>query len=266
MTPIESLSVTQPRIADAAAQLLAVRRGATRPAALPIECAPQSLAEAYAIQREVLRLQGAGIAGWKASLVNAEEGVCAPLAHYAVKAAPGHRLTVEQRTKNTELFSVEPEIAFTLGADLPPLKSDARYERETVMAAVASTHAVIEVLTSRFINADRVSALERAADGLMNEMLIVGPSCPSWSLLKIADLPLTVRVDGKVIHQGRGGHPLGDPLLPLIWLANHLSQQGSGLRAGEIVTTGSCNGVRIIHRGQSVSAFFQGLGAATVTL
>ena len=40
-----------------------------------------------------------------------------------------------------------------------------------------------------------------------------------------------------------------DPLLPLVWLANHLSQFGQGLRAGEIVTTGSCCGVRHVTLG-----------------
>ena len=31
-----------------------------------------------------------------------------------------------------------------------------------------------------------------------------------------------------------GGHPQGDPVIPLVWLANHLSKLGRGLRAGQI--------------------------------
>jgi len=38
-------------------------------------------------------------------------------------------------------------------------------------------------------------------------------------------------------------HPNQDPLLPLYWLVNHLSQQGIGLKQGEWVITGSYAGV-----------------------
>lgn len=261
MNDTESIKAT-----EAAELLLGVRRGRPRLAALPVACAPQTLAEAYAIQREVLRLQGTGIAGWKASLLDADSGVCAPLGHNAMKAAPGYLHTVTQRTRNTRTFGMEPEIAFTLGDDLPPLAGGAVYERATVTAAIASAHAAIELVVSRFADADAVTQLERVADGLLNEMLIIGPSCPGWTSLTLNDLPLEIRVDSKVVYQGRGGHPMVDPLLPVIWLANHLSQLGVGLRAGETITTGSCNGLRSLEAGQLVSAFFDGLGSATARL
>jgi 2-keto-4-pentenoate hydratase len=34
-----------------------------------------------------------------------------------------------------------------------------------------------------------------------------------------------------------------DPLEPLTWLANELSRTGIGLRAGEVVSTGTCTGM-----------------------
>ena len=65
---------------------------------------------------------------------------------------------------------------------------------------------------------------------------------------------------------GRGGHPLGDPLAPLVWLANHLNARGLALAAGQIVTTGSCNGAQNVRPGQTVSAYFSGLGTSVVQL
>ena len=254
-------------IAAAAQLLVAVRRGATpRLTAFPPALAPRTLADAYAIQHEVLRELGTSIAGWKSTLFDATTGLCAPLAASSVLDAPAFLLPSRLPTRNNARFGIEPEIAFRLGEDLPPLPGGARYEREAVSAALVSAHAVIEVMVSRFANSEAVTQLERIADSFMNELLIVGPSLTAWRALALSDLPFEIRVDDKPVFQGRGGHPLGDPLLPVIWLANHLLEHGQRLRAGELVTTGSCAGVRYVQAEQSVSVFFAGLGTAVVRL
>ncbi len=262
------MSATAPAPIGAAAQLLlAVRRGATpRLTALPPTLAPQSLADAYAIQFEVLRELGTSVAGWKATLFDASSGLCAPLAANSLLDAPAYLLPSRLPTRHNTRFGIEAEIAFRLGADLPPLPGGKRYEREALGAAIASVHAAIEVVVSRFVDFEAVTQLERVADNFMNELLILGPSQPAWRTLQLADLALELRVDDKPAFQGRGGHPLGDPLLPVLWLANHLHEHGRALRAGEIVTTGSCSGLRYVQAEQSVSAYFAGLGTATVRL
>ncbi len=250
--------------AAAARLLLAVRRGGPRLRSLPAALAPRTLAEAYAIQYALLRELNTSIAGWKASLFDADNGICAPLPAAAVRDAPVYLVPGRMPTQGNTQFGIEAEIAFRLGNDLPPLGPGARYERDAVLDALASAHAVIEVVVSRYANNEAVSRLEQVADSFMNELLVVGPSCPAWRSLPLAKLPLEVRVDGKPVHQARGGHPLGDPLKPVVWLANHLSQFGQGLRAGEIVTTGSWNGVHTVGPEQSVTAWFDGLGSAIV--
>jgi len=259
------IETSTPNAAAAARALLAVRRGAPRLRALPAPLAPQTLAEAYAVQYALLRELNSSIAGWKASLFDSENGICAPLPANAVCDAPAYLVPARMPTQNNNQFGIEPEVAFRLGSDLPPLRTGARYDRETVSAALVSAHAVIEVVVSRYLDSATVTQLERVADSFMNELLIVGPSVPDWRALPIASLPLEVRVDGKPVHQARGGHPLNDPLLPVVWLANHLSQFGQGLRAGEIVTTGSWNDVRHVTFEQSVTAWFDGLGSAIVS-
>ena len=258
-------AANSPRAVEAAQLLLAVRRGGTRPAALPAALAPQSLADAYGIQHALLRELGTSIAGWKASLFDARNGICAPLGASLVLDAPAYLPPLRLPTQGNCRFGIEAEIAFRLGDDLPPLAADAAYDRATVSAALCSAHAVIEVVVSRYADPEAVTRLENVADMFMNELLVVGPSLPAWRELALAELPLAVRIDSRPVFQGRGGHPLGDPLLPVVWLANHLSQQGGGLRAGEIVTTGSCNGVHYIGPEQTASAWFDGLGSAMVT-
>ncbi len=250
---------------QAARVLLAVRRGAPRIAALPAGLAPQSLAGAYAIQLALLQEMDSDIAGWKATLFDGEDGACAPLPANAVVDAPAYTQVLNPPLLDPPPYGIEAEVAFRLGRDLPPLAQGARYERDAVCEAVVSAHAVIEVVASRYVDAEAVSTLERVADQLINALLVVGPSCTDWQSLPLKALPLEVRVQGHQVFQARGGHPQGDPLIPLVWLANHLSVHGRGLRAGELVTTGSCCGVHWVAPEHSATAHFAGLGSAIVS-
>lgn len=251
------------RVAQAAQLLLAVRRGAPRLSALPADVAPATLPEAYAIQQLVLRGLGAAVGAWKVTLFDARNGICAPIADYTLLSSPARLASLSAPTANTSQFGIEPEIAFRMGTDLPPRTPGApadAYSAAEVYAAVASAHAVIEIVVTRFVDADAVSQLERVADNFMNEALITGPPCSDWQRLALHDLPLQVQVDGLTVHSGRGGHPLGNPLLPLVWIANHLATLGVGLKRGEYVTTGSCNGIRYATAGQQVRVSFAELG------
>ena len=250
---------------QAARLLLAVRRGGPRLGALPPALVPPTLSGAYAIQLALLQEMRSDIAGWKATLFGGDDGACAPLAANAVVDAPAYTQVLDPPLHDPVPYAIEAEVAFRLGRDLPALAPGAHYGREAVCDAVVSAHAVIEVVASRYLDPDAVSKLERVADQLLNSLLVVGPSCPDWQSLSLGALPLELRVQGHPVFQGRGGHPQGDPLVPLVWLANHLSTHGRGLRAGELITTGSCCGVQLVAPEQTASAHFVGLGSAVVT-
>ena len=260
------------RVAQAAQLLLAVRRGAPRLSALPAEVAPTTLPEAYAIQHQVLRGLGASVGAWKVTLFAARNGICAPIAANTLLSSPARLSSLSAPTANTPRYGIEPEIAFRMGADLPPCAArlpgalEFSYSADEVYAAVASAHAVIEIVVTRFVDADAVSQLERVADSLMNEALIVGPRCDDWQRLALHDLPLQVQVDEVTVHSGHGGHPLANPLLPLVWIANHLAALGVGLKRGEYVTTGSCNDIRYATGGQQVCVSFAELGTAEIRI
>ena len=57
---------------------------------------------------------------------------------------------------------------------------------------------------------------------------------------------------------------LGDPRNALTWLANTLSARGMGLKAGQIVTTGSAANVIKVNPGDTVVADFGDLGVTEV--
>ena len=53
-------------------------------------------------------------------------------------------------------------------------------------------------------------------------------------------------------------------LIPLVWMANHLSQRGFGLQAGDVVTTGVITEVFACELGDEVRGEYAGLGAVEV--
>jgi 2-keto-4-pentenoate hydratase len=65
-------------------------------------------------------------------------------------------------------------------------------------------------------------------------------------------------------HDGRHGD--GHPLRPLVWLANFLAARGEGLRAGQVVTTGSYAGAIEVPLDELLTVTFGGLGAVTTKL
>jgi 2-keto-4-pentenoate hydratase len=71
-------------------------------------------------------------------------------------------------------------------------------------------------------------------------------------------------VNGKSRLDQIGGHPTGDPLGVAVVLANIWRENG-GVRAGQIVTCGSCTGLKYLKPGDVCSVRFEGLGAAEVT-
>ncbi len=244
---------------------MAARRDGTKLAALPADCAPRDEREAYAIQDAVLaarRNPPGRIACWKSTLFDAVTGISAPIAEYDLLPSPAVLSPRNTGTLGTQSFGIEPEVAFRMGRTLAP-RADG-WSREAVAAAIGSAHAVFEICVARLADYAAAPALDQLADFIQNEALVYGPALSDWRRLDLPRLALQVRVEGELVHEAVGGHPLDDPLAPVVWLANHLSERGLALEAGCIVTTGSFNGLRTVPAGQRCEAVFSGLGSAEV--
>ena len=76
-------------------------------------------------------------------------------------------------------------------------------------------------------------------------------------------LDVTLSVNGKESLEKVGGHPTGDPLGVAVVLANIWREKG-GVRAGQIVTCGSCTGLKFLKPGDVCTVRFEGLGTAEV--
>ena len=82
-----------------------------------------------------------------------------------------------------------------------------------------------------------MEALSLIADNSWNSGIVLGEFVKAWP--DLATVEGLVSVDGIPLDRGLGGDVLGHPFHPVAWLARHLAAQGGGLRAGDIVMTGS---------------------------
>jgi 2-keto-4-pentenoate hydratase len=73
-----------------------------------------------------------------------------------------------------------------------------------------------------------------------------------------------VQINGRDVASGFGSAVLGNPLNSVAWLAGKLGQYGKGLRAGDIVMTGSFVRQFPLSPGDVAVADFSGIGRVEV--
>ncbi|MCY4404751.1 MAG: fumarylacetoacetate hydrolase family protein [Rhodospirillaceae bacterium] len=240
-------------------------QGRTQIAALPADCRPGTLEEAYAVQEGLAASAGLAVAGYKIGATNAQVqarfGVDAPFsgrlfADY-VSESP---LRVPADTVN--FYAIEAEFDFVMAHALAPRA--APYTRDDVRAAVASVHPAIEVPDSRYSDWLSMKAPDLIGDNAIGCLLALGAEAAGMLDHDLAGQPVIVRINGEVVSEGAGANVLGDPWNVMVWLANHLSARGLTLEAGHIVTTGSAADVVQCQPGDTVTAEFGPIGQAEV--
>jgi 2-keto-4-pentenoate hydratase len=244
---------------ESAARFLVAARRARRPGErLPEAARPADVDGALAIQKRVTELLGLPIGGWKCSLPVPERPVAmAPIyAPTIFTTSPCPILPIAGKAR------IEPEIAFVMGRGLPPRET--KYEEAEVCAAIREPRLVLELIGPRYADPAAVSFPEALADGINNQGLFIGPAVPDALQRSLSEVPITIDTGSASLHTVQGKHPDGHPLKPLVWLANFLAQRQGGLRAGEIVTTGSYCGVVDVPLNTYITVRFGTLGALTV--
>ena len=81
----------------------------------------------------------------------------------------------------------------------------------------------------------------------------------------MSNIAITLRHNDVVIQRGSSTRILGDPLLAVVALANAQPLPASGLKKGQIVTTGTCTDPIELQRGDYV-AEFGSLGTLRMTV
>ena len=159
----------------------------------------------------------------------------------------------------------EPPLAWPANVQKPMTKVVAELlDYVTVFQGMSRVRTYPQVASS-YTDFTAVGAPQLIADDACADWFLLGDSAPDgWQTLDLAAHPVTAVLNDSYERQGRGGNALGDPRVALTWLVNELSGLGIPLRAGELVTTGTCVVPVGIRPGDEVSASLGELGGLTV--
>ncbi len=237
--------------------LIRARRTASQIRGLPPRLVPATPADGYAINALVASGLGWAPLGWKVAGTNAQ--MMRRLR--VVEPIYGRSFTQFEVASPATLAHgrlldpiVECEFFFRLGSDLPPRST--LYTNDEIAAAVANVHAGIEIAECRFPLDELPPISAILADGAANGHYVVGPEIPDWRRRDLTTMSIRLEVDGKTRREGNGAEVMGDPIRVVTWLANTRSKWGDGLKAGELISSGTCTGMLLARAGEEMEAHF----------
>ncbi|HEV7845970.1 MAG TPA: fumarylacetoacetate hydrolase family protein [Thermoleophilaceae bacterium] len=248
----------------AAEMLLRAETDVRARAPLTDEWPELDLATAYEVQDALLSLRlsrGERVVGVKLGLTSEAKqrqmGVDEPIIAWLTDAmalprgaaAPSGRM-IQPRA--------EPEIVFRLGERIegPGIAA------HDALASVASVHAGVEILDSRYLDY-KFTILDVVADNASAAGFLVGETGISPAQLDLTLEACLLEEDGVVVQSATGAAVQGNPAQALALAADLLADRGRALEAGWIVLTGGMTDAVPLRAGSPVSARFTNLGSLT---
>ena len=226
---------------------------------------PGGEADAYAVQRGITEVSGRAIAGYKigatATIAMDMLGVDGPF------FGPLYRETFRESGATVRLPlahspGIEAEFVVGVAADLPP--RDTPWTVEEVRGAVAWVAPGLEIVGTRIEGGLAGAGVLAIADGGANIDFVLGPTHGDWRSADLSSHPVALSINGIESATGNSGMLVfGDPVAGVAWLANRPEVAPRGLRAGDVVTTGTCTGITPLAPGDEVVADYGSLGEVT---
>lgn len=219
---------------------------------LPPNCRPATVDEARRVHDALVHRLG-GHGGWKVGQMQpGREPSCAPL--------PAHRILHSPARWDfggSGPLEIEVEVAVLIGQELG---GSGPISPQQVVAAIASLHPALEVVSSRLRQRQSLPALTALADLQAHGGLVLGPPTRDWQSLDLAGLAMSLSVDGQPVAQVATGASQERMLAALGWLAHHARERGKPLRPGQVILTGARILATPVPRPARLLAQVQGLG------
>ena len=150
---------------------------------------------------------------------------------------------------------IEAEVAFVLGEDL----CGPGVTPVDVMRATLGVVPSLELVDLK-VQGEGISATDVIIHNALHGGLVVGSRLCSLDELDLQYEGVTVELNGELHGSGTGFEVMGNPINPVVWLANKLAEFGDYLRAGETIISGSMVTPAELNPGDSVTATYSRLG------
>lgn len=205
---------------------------------------PVNIDEAYAMQNEYMNLRvknnSDGFSGYKIAFTTD-----IMQKHFGMDQPAYGRILTSNVFESPHYFNsadfgrlgVECEIAITIGKDIS-LKSD-EINKNIVFDSVESIALSFEIIDPGQNKMESLSVFDIIATNVAGAGVLKGNQIKNWKNIDIPNSKCQLMIAGQTVGTGYGKDVDGHPVLPIIWLAKKLSDQGNYLKAGDIVVTGS---------------------------
>jgi 2-keto-4-pentenoate hydratase len=239
--------------------LAAARRTRTFHAYQPGE-GPADHAGAYAVQAEVAKLTGNGVAGWKTGFAPQGQGIAiaGPLFSSDMRANGG-----VYRLAQGEWVIVEVELALRLARDLPKGRL---YSVDDIVEATDDILCAIELVGTRYADFDAPPFSAKLADNLNNAGFVAGSGRRDVGAVARSNMALKLWRDGALLADHEARHNDGEPLLAVAAFASQQPDHLGGLKAGHYVTTGSLNKLLKVDGPAEFKAELGGIGSVSLRI
>ncbi|WP_127817782.1 2-keto-4-pentenoate hydratase [Microbacterium sp. CPCC 204701] len=251
-------------VAKAAGILLEAERSGRPLPQLTVAWPNMSEADAYAVQRETLRMRvarGESVVGIKLGLTSRAKqttmGIDSPTVSWLTDAM---RLRLNEPVAASGFIHprAEPEIAFVLGRELR-----GRVTPEQALSAVERVHAAVEIIDSRYTDFQfRIE--DTIADNSSSGGFVISPVGLRPNDVDLFFEPVLLTEAGIVVDSATGAAVYGHPGEALAWAVNALAEQGLAVPRGSIVLTGGMTDAIPLRAGVAVAARFGRLGSVEV--
>jgi 2-oxopent-4-enoate/cis-2-oxohex-4-enoate hydratase len=154
----------------------------------------------------------------------------------------------------------EGEIAFLLKRDL----SGPGVSNADVLAATEVVMPCFEIVDSR-IRDWKIRIQDTVADNASSGVFVLGDAAVDPRRLDLALVGMTLEKNGEIVATGAGAAALGHPVNAVAWLANTLGALGVGLKAGEVILSGSLAAMVPVAAGDHLRIGLSGIGSASVS-
>ena len=221
---------------------------------------PANSDDAYDVQHATVRVLGGRIGGWKVG----SKSLDGPIQGAPLPAAGVFREPVTLPRASFVKPGLELEIAFTLGRRFEPHSGP--YDDATVVAAIESVHAAIEVVATRFRAWPDVDKLWQLADLQNHGALVVGEGVPYDAAYPFVAPSMRFTFDGASAFGGTPANPAGDPRRLLAWVVNHSVARGVAVEPGTVLTAGSYTGLFVLSSPGVAHGEIDGLPPVAVKL
>lgn len=211
----------------------------------------------FAVQKEVAAELGP-VGGFKVACPSGAPIIIAPIMARDIYQSPATIQLAEGEEAGVEL-----EYAFRLIAPLPDPDAP---DFEVQLRNAVELLPVFELVQSRLADPKGATAALKMLDNQLNGAVVLGAPCADWRAIDVTRAEAHLTLGDDTLLDGAATVPGGDAFVTLCALARSLGDHCGGLHPGQVVITGSLNGLPWVQAPIVAQGDIAGLGSVTMTL